>query len=209
MIIFSSATIYSNNNINHIVEEDMTNYADRLDSSNAPYSESKRMIEVIASAYHRQYNIDTLIARFSYVYGYSKNKAQTAFYEFINKALNGETIFLNQSNLPRRDNIYVKDAVKGLLHLCEIGINGDVFNISSNGDNGNYIAIDEIAKLIAEYINKQRNNHSVEIKYCTPSDTQRPEGLKLSNKKIKSTGWSIATSIEQGIAETITKYINE
>lgn len=209
IIIFSSATVYSNNSFNHIVREDMTNGADYIESFNSPYSESKRMVEVIANAYHRQYNVDILIARFSYVYGYSKNKPKTAFYEFINKAINGEAITLNKSNLPRRDNIYVNDAVDGLLHLCELGINGDVFNISSNGDKGNYMAIDEIAKLIAEVINKKRNNSSVEIRYSTISDEPRSEGLKLSNEKIKSTGWSISTSIEDGISETINKYISE
>lgn len=206
MILFSSVTVYSNSSEIHVASEYMTNYAGYLDASNAPYAESKRMIEVIANAYHKQYGVDMLIARFSTVYGYSKNIPDSAFYEFIFKALKGEAITINHSGIPRRDNIYVEDAVNALLHLCQLGINGDVFNISSNGNGGNYASIDEIAKLIADSVNKLKKSNSVRVVY-SEAVKDRPEGLKLSNEKIKSTGWNLTTSLEGGILETIKKYL--
>lgn len=206
MIVFSSATVYSVDEPSHVAKEENTGVADCIDAPNAPYSESKRMIEVIANAYHKQYQVDVLIARFSYVYGYSKNAAKTAFYEFINKALSGENIVMNKSGLSRRDNIYVEDAVDGLLHLCEQGFNGDVFNVSSNGNMGNYAAVDEMAQIIAMNANKLLNDAHVKVEF-KEENHERKEGLRLSNEKIKSTGWAISTSIEEGIYKTMKAYL--
>lgn len=206
MIVFSSATVYSVDEPSHVAKEENTGVADCIDAPNAPYSESKRMIEVIANAYHKQYQVDVLIARFSYVYGYSKNAAKTAFYEFINKALSGENIVMNKSGLSRRDNIYVEDAVDGLLHLCEQGFSGDVFNVSSNGDMGNYAAVDEMAQIIAMNANKLLNDTHVNVEF-KEENHERKEGLRLSNEKIKSTGWAISTSIDEGIYKTMKTYL--
>lgn len=204
MVVFSSATVYSVNDPSHVAVESKTNMADSIDSPNAPYSESKRMIEVIANAYHKQFNVDTIIARFSYVYGYSANPAKTAFYEFINKAMSGEDLTLNKSSLPRRDNIYVDDAVRGLLHLCEIGASGETYNISSNADLGNYAAIDEIAESIVREANKI-NGTNIRVIYKS-DDGERLEGLRLDNSKMKSTDWRVMTTLDEGIERTLLNY---
>lgn len=207
MILFSSATVYSESEGHHVACENETSHATCIESTNAPYAESKRMIEVIARAYHQQYDIDMLIARFSYVYGYAKNAANTAFYEFIRKAIKGEDITMNKSGLPRRDNIYVEDAVNGLLHLCAQGVNGDVFNISSNGELLNYTAADELAEAIAEAARDILHNQ-VRVLY-KEENHQRPEGLRLSNDKLKATGWSLQTSLKEGVRQTLNKFVEE
>ena len=205
MVVFSSATIYNTStSTNKIAVENQTNYTDSIDAQNAPYSESKRMIEVIANAYHKQYEVDILIARFSYLYGYSRHPAKTAFYDFVFKALNGENIELNKSNLPRRDNIYIDDAIDGLLHLCEVEANGETYNISSCGDKGNYAAIDEIAESIVRVANKL-NGTNVKVVYKTV-EGERVEGLRLSNDKIKKTNWSVKNSLDIGIEKTLLQY---
>lgn len=208
MVVFSSATVYSVDTPSHIAHESETSIADCIDAPNAPYSESKRMIEVIANAYHKQYQVDVLVVRFSYVYGFSKHPAKTAFYEFINKALAGEDIVMNKSGLSRRDNIYVEDAVDGLLHLCQDGKEGEVYNISSNGDEGNYAAVDEMAGIIAQNANKLVANSRVKVTFKEQGQN-RKGGLRLSNEKIKETGWSISTSLEDGIYKTMKEYLKK
>lgn len=210
VIVFSSATIYS---IDHpektIVNEFDTNYSGSISDANAPYSESKRMIEVIANSYNRQLGIDILIARFSYVYGYNFTMPKTAFYEFVANALSGKDIVLNKSCLPRRDNIYVEDAVLGLMHLCQIGATGDVYNISSCNDGGNYAAIDEIAEAIVKASKIINPSSSISVKYRDQINNVRPDGLRLDNNKIKRTGWSVKYSLEEGIFETLLQYWNK
>lgn len=203
VVMFSSVTVYSNNTSSDLcVTEDMTNCADRLDSPTIAYSESKRMTEVIARAYCKQYGVDVVIARLSTVYGYTRNIPNTAFYEFIRKAMAGEDIVLYGSGMPRRDNIYIDDAINGLIKVAEAGVAGEAYNISSNGDKGNFAAVDEIAKCIAEQVAKYKGKNEVDVKITIPN-SERCAGLKLDNSYLKSIGWNLNLAIEQGIYLTI------
>lgn len=204
VIVFSSATVYAENGGNELAEEDDTTYAENLISYNSPYSESKRMVEVIAHAYKRQYGVDVLIARFSYVYGYTPNPAKTAFYEFLFTALRGENIIMKNACLPKRDNIYVDDAVNALLMLCQIdSTNNYVYNISSNGNKDNYASAYEIAMTIAE-VASERSGKSCFVK-CEKEPCVL-QGVKLSNAKLGKIGWSITSCLKDGISETLRKY---
>lgn len=207
LVLFSSATVYTNLGAeDRVVSEAETSIADTLDAANAPYSESKRMVEVLARAYHKQYGIDTVIARFSYIYGYSYFQPNTAFYEFIRKALHGEDITMNNSDIPRRDNIYVRDAVEALLYLGAYGNSAESYNISSGGEKENFMAVDEMAQIIAQIANEE-NNSGVSVKYLSPKEDKRKPGIVLCNEKIKTLGWQLKYSMNEGIKETIQLFI--
>lgn len=209
LIVFSSATVYGNYDLSKdvIVTEDMTDKADALHTQNTPYSESKRMIEVMSRAYLTQYKVDSIIVRISYVYGYSEPKPATAFYEFIEKAIRGEDIVLNNSGMGRRDNIYVDDVVEGLLLAAKKGVSGEAYNLSSNGDLGNYLAIDEIAEVIAKEASSIQSKQIHSLVY--PIEGNRKPGMKMANFKLKTLGWKVQVSLEEGIRRTISNYYAE
>lgn len=200
IVMFSSVTVYDNpTKEDYTATEDITNYATSLDAPTACYAESKRMTEVIAKSYAKQYGIDTVIARFSTVYGFTKNIPNTAFYEFLNKASHGEDIVLNGVGMPRRDNVYVDDAIEGLLTIALNGSTGEAYNISSNGDKANFLAVDEIAQIIASaFITRGYTSRVI----CKSNDYRKP-GLKLDNTKLKELGWEVKTSFKDGINKTI------
>lgn len=207
MIVFSSVTVYANlTNEDYTAVESDTTHAISLDQPYACYAESKRMVEVIAQSYKRQYDIDCIIARFSTVFGYCNNIPNTAFYEFINKALNGESIVLNGSGIPRRDNIFVDDAINGLLVLADKGISGEAYNISSGGEKGYFAAVDEIARLITVEAAKIKETQPVEVIVASPNAIRKP-GLILSNEKLKSLGWALSVSHEEAIYKTIKLFL--
>lgn len=207
IVVFSSVTVYNNpTQEDYVATEDITNFASSLDAVTSCYSESKRMCEVMAKSYSKQYNIDTVIARFSTVYGYTKNIPNTAFFEFINKALTGQDIVLNGSGMPRRDNIYVDDAVDGLLLIAENGKSGESYNVSSNGDKSNYLAVDEIAEQIAAATSSLTGKPAVNV-IKPSSDKKRKPGLRLSNDKIRAMGWEVQTLHQDGLIQTISKMI--
>ena len=207
MVVFSSVTVYANNTeCDLVVNETDTNVTERLENIGAPYSQSKRMAEVIARAYARQYNCDAVIARFSTVYGNTIYHPDTAFFQFVNKALMGEKIMMNVSGIGRRDNIYVDDAIKGLVAVAVKGKTGESYNISSNGDLGNFAAIDEIAQLILDEADDRRtpeNKRHYKVEYKDGEKNSRKPGLRLDNSKLKSLGWAVKTSLRDGIKITI------
>ena len=165
------------------------------------------MSEVIAKSYVKQYDVDVVIARLSTVYGPTRNIPDTAFYEFIRKAVEGLDITVNTSNTPKRDNIFVEDAVDGILTVALKGIKSESYNISSNGELGNYLAIDEIAEQIIMIATT--NNKKMVVNHLKPSSkVSRKPGLKLSNEKLKALGWSVKISHEEGIKRTIAYFKN-
>lgn len=201
MIVFSSVTVYNNPGVdNYDALEGDTSNAIPLDTPTSCYAESKRMSEVIARSYVKQYHVDAVIARFSTVYGPTRNIPDTAFYEFIKKSVSGEDIIVNSPAAPRRDNIYVDDAINGLICVALKGEKGEAYNISSGGTLGNYAAVDEIAMVAATVAGR-----GTKVSYRSEGGLKKG-GMTLNNNKLRSLGWSVQYSLEQGIAETIKAY---
>lgn len=206
MILFSSVTVYGNDTSeDHTVTEEDTNVTDFLESKSAPYSQSKRMSEVIAQAYVHQHGQDVVIARLSTVYGDTIFRPDTAFFEFMRKASAGEEILLNSSGIGRRDNIYINDATEALLCIALKGKCGEAYNVSSNGEAGNYVAVDEIAEKIVRLAREEYGSKAT-VTYKEGKTEKRRPGLKLSNEKLKKLGWSLNCSMEQGLRETLSEF---
>ena len=209
LIIFSSATVYGNATGKNItVTEADTTHTDSLDNPICAYSQSKRMAETLARAYHTQHNIDIVIARFSYVFGYTKYYPNTAIFNFIQKALKGEDIILTGTLFARRDNIYVEDAINMLLSVASNGNSGEAYNISSNGKSDNFAAIDEIAEEIVKSANKIKKTSVSVIKKQFP-DEQREAGLILDNHKtlaITKLKEEDITNLSVAVSQTVHKY---
>lgn len=206
VIVFSSATVYSPISETDIsVNETDTQFAEALDSPTAAYSESKRMVEVITRAYVRQYDINAVIVRPSYVYGDTYFKPNTAFYSFLDKIKKNENIIIEKSGLPPRDNIYIDDLINGLLICAEFGTSGEAYNISSNGDQGNFVSIDEIALKMIEIANKNYKRNII-LKY-KDDFKKKGVGIRLNNAKLKQLNWSVGYSLEEGLMRTIESYM--
>ncbi|GHV93953.1 nucleotide sugar dehydratase [Spirochaetia bacterium] len=204
IVIFSSATVYGNNTSLDIkVTENDTCIADSLESSSAPYSESKRMAEVLARAYIKQYGVDAVIARPSYVYGNTLFPPETAIYEFIEKAVAGEDIVLRNSGASKRDNIFIDDVVSGLFTILLKGETGQAYNISTAGELESFAAIDEIAGLIADITNEKMKSSIHVVYQMSKTDTRKP-GVMLDNNKLKSLGWKPLVGLKDGLNIMIT-----
>lgn len=207
-IYFSSEAIYGKENIDRYVGEKDTEISDSLQVQRAPYSHSKRMGELIVNGYVKQYDCDALNVRLGWIYGNAIYKPKQALYDFIYDALSGKDIMIKNGNTPRRDNLYMTDAISGLLTVAEKGKAGEVYNISSNGEKDNFAAPDEIAKIIAKIVNeKNLAQREISVNYENMPSV-REGGIKMNNDKLKSLGWSVTTSLAEGMEKLIEEIKN-
>jgi nucleoside-diphosphate-sugar epimerase len=201
LVELSSATVYGEKSGKYTENE--TTETGNIEETVAPYFESKRMCEVICNAYNNQYGLDTVRVRLGYVYGPCFFMPNTAFYQFILQIIKKETINSNiisikASKVMKRDNIFVDDAVNGLISVAYLGSSGDVYNISSNGYFENNASIDEMAKVLADIAGGK-------VLYESKDFCKLP-GILLDNSKLKSLGWTAKTSLYDGIKKTFDYY---
>lgn len=199
LVVFSSVSIYGDQTL---VSEEDTNICDCLSNPMSAYSESKRMAEVISNAYQTEYGLDIVIARLSTVYGDTFFKPRTAFYSFISSALSNQDILLNSDKYKKRDNIFIDDAINGLIVLFENGVSGNSYNVSSNGDKNNYQSVYGAAKTIVEESHKSFGLNP-KLSFVSNKVPKQIKGLKLNNKKLKNLGWHLKTSFSEGISKTL------
>lgn len=206
LVYFSSEAVYGKNGTDRTVSENDTAYADSLQMARTPYSHSKRMAEVIVNGYVKQYGLDAVNVRLSWIYGNAKYRPKQALFDFIQQALAGKDIIIRNPNTPRRDNLYMADAMSALLLVAEKGISGEAYNISSNGDKGNYVGADEIAETIVDIINKKYGKNIKVIYESQPS--KREGGVKMNNSKLKQLGWDVTVSLYDGMSKLIEEIKN-
>lgn len=200
LVVFSSATVYENTDQQGAVySEENTEHACSLESPVASYAESKRMIEVIAKSYVKQFGLNIKIARIGYVYGYSKILLKTAFFDFIRNVKCGENIIFQNTKFFKRDNIYIDDVIDGILHVAVLGSSGESYNVSSGGKLNNYSSIYDMAQIMIEVAD---NNTKVE----TEDNVLISEGVILNNEKLCGLGWAVKTDLFTGIKTVFDKF---
>lgn len=206
LVLFSSITVYNNKDSGvKIFKEFDTYLTDDLSSPKVVYSESKRMCEVISHSYISEFDYDVVIARLSTVYGHSEIMTKTAFFEFISNAISGNDIEILNPNLPKRDNIYIDDAVSGLMTVALNGDKGNVYNISSNMEMDNFASIYDMAKIIVDFVNKANISRAKLI--SSDSDNTEKSSIVLDNTKLRGLGWKITKSLKDGIVITLLQYL--
>jgi nucleoside-diphosphate-sugar epimerase len=203
LVVFSSLTIYGNSFGDEIVRltEVDSNRTGTLNDEMAIYSESKRMSEVLAEAYYRSFGLDYVACRLSTVYGHSKNPTKTAFFEFLYFAKEGKNISVQDRYGPKRDNIYIEDAVLGILYSAAYGHTGEIYNISSGGKLDNFLSVADIATIISETANKIIHRRDL-VKVYFSNELHKPNrGYILDNTKLTSLGWSLEYSYREAISK--------
>lgn len=199
---FSSASVANYiSDIDMSIDESQTELTNSLDAVYAPYTESKRMVEVLAKSYYRQYGIPVLLTRFSYVYGYSASMPETAFFEFVKNSVEFKDIIMTNPVDEKRDNIYIDDAIDSLLKVCENGQYGESYNISSNGHLGNFASMIDIANCIVKIHNEK--NPQRKMKLILQKEPVFKPGIRMDNHKAMAVGGGIKVSITQGITAVL------
>ena len=170
----------------------------------SPYSATKIGADAIAMSFYNAFELPVVIVRPFNTYG-PRQSARAIIPTIISQIANGKKEIKLGDLTPTRDFNYVKDTCKGFIELsnCDAAIGQEV-NIASNYE----ISMRDTLELIAKIMKS-------DVKFIEDEQRLRPKKSEVfrlwgDNSKIKSlTGFSPAYSIEDGLAETISWFLNK
>lgn len=182
VVYLSSMEVYGQ--IDGEVTEDMIGYLD-LSNPRSSYPESKRMCELLCSAYRRQYDVPVKIARLAQTFGAGTSREETrVFSQFARAAMNQTDIILHTEGRSLGNYCYIADTVTALFTLLFKGENGQTYNVA-NPDA--CMKICDMAKLVAQ-------KYDIGITIKVPQDLEKlgyaaTTGYKLNIDKISKLEW--------------------
>lgn len=158
------------------------------------YGWEKLYAERMAQSFAKKYGMDIRIARFHTTYGPESSwqsiraKAPDALCRKAILAPDGGELEVWGDGTSVRSFTYIDDIVDGIRRLVDSKINTPT-NIGSD----EYVAIDELARIVIKISGKNLKIKNVEGEVGVSA-------RNFSNKKIYSTGWRPKTSLKKGIS---------
>lgn len=206
MIYFSTDEVFGPS----VDDKSFTEY-DRYNSSN-PYSASKAAAEELCVAYKNTYKLPIYITHTMNIYGERQNP-EKYIPMCMEKIKKGEKLTIHYDKktnaIGSRCYLHAQDVADALLFLLNIdevtppkGSHCAKFNISSNTKIDNL----EIAKIIAETMNKELNY------VLTDPNIERPGHdftYSISGEYMKSLGWQPKISTKDRIRQLVQWFVNE
>lgn len=195
-IIFAS-TFFVNGNVNKLPVD-----------ANSPcnplglYGATRLAAEHFCHIYNKVFNLNSLIARFTNVFGPfedGNNKKKAGFNFMINQAVKGEEIQLYNNGDFIRDYIFVDDVVDACITLAEKGETDKIYYVGR----GEFTKFRKLIDIIEEQIPHTK------VKVIEPPEFHKSVGIinfVCDNSDLKKLGWSPKISLEEGIKKTIEFY---
>ena len=166
------------------------------------YEVSKSCTDLIARAYHTNYNLPVVVTRCSNLYGGADMNMSRIIPNTIRLALKKESpLIWKGSEESTREFLYIEDAVDAYLSLVKNidKTKGEAFNIGSG-------EIISIKKLVEDILSKINNNLLINYQH---KDFPEISHQYLDSNKIKEfTGWESKIKLSEGLDKSIKTYKN-
>jgi CDP-glucose 4,6-dehydratase len=167
-----------------------------------PYDVSKTCADLIASSFFSTYQLPVAITRCGNFYGGGDLNFNRLVCGTIRSVLHGEPVLIRSDGTPKRDYIYIKDAVSAYSRLAEkleeCHLYGEAFNFSG----GKPMGVLDMTEVILELMGKK--DHPVEILNQSRGEIK---DQYLSIEKARTIlEWAPRYSLEEGLRETIDWY---
>lgn len=164
----------------------------------SPYGASKLSGEGYCSAFFHSFKLETVVLRFSNVYGPGSVHKASVIAKFINRALAGETLEIFGDGTQTRDFIYVEDLVKAIyLASTQNNIGGEIFQIATSRET----SISEIVKLLQSLL-RNREERDLQIENTTVRTGDVRRNFSDASKARNVLGWEAETSLDKGLRNT-------
>ncbi|MEE6653780.1 NAD(P)-dependent oxidoreductase [Limosilactobacillus fermentum] len=198
-VYVSSMEVYGQPEGSRKTSEADLGYVD-LTSSRSSYPESKRMCELLCTAYSDEYGLNVKNARLAQTFGAGVLPSENrVFAQFARSVINGEDIVLKTEGKSEGNYIYTADAIKALLFLLLNGEAKQAYNVSNEN---NHMTIREMAEMVSA--NFGDNGQKVVIDIPKEDMGYAPEvHMWLDNSKLKSLGWQPTIDMKEAYARLI------
>jgi NAD dependent epimerase/dehydratase len=169
----------------------------------SPYSATKIAADGISDSFYRSFDLPVCIARPFNTFG-PRQSARAIIPTIIIQLLAGEKTIKVGNLHPKRDFLFIKDAVEGFIKIAESDkVIGEVVNIATQSE----ISVGDLAKKVIKMINPKAKIALDQIR-LRPQKSE-VERLMGSNEKIrKLTDWRQKYSLEEGLRQTIAWFKN-
>jgi len=192
-ILFASTSEIYGNPLQHPQKEEYWGNVNPI-GVRACYDESKRLGETLMIDFHREYGVETRIARIFNTYGPKMNLNDgRVIPNFIKQALKNEPITIYGDGKQTRSFCYISDTIEGLIKLMNSDYIGPI-----NIGNPNEITILKLAEKIIELTNSKSEIVFKELPVDDP--VRRCPDITKAKKIL---GWEPKISLEEGLIKTI------
>ncbi len=162
----------------------------------SPYSATKAGADLLVSSYTHTYGMETLICRGSNNYGPYQYPEKLIPLMVLN-AVHGDPLPVYGDGQQVRNWLYVEDFARGIGHVLEHGVPGEVYNVGGPDECTNLEVVQRI----------------VELTGCDPAlvtrVTDRPGHdfrYSLGSEKVRALGWEAQVHFAEGLDQTVAWY---
>lgn len=164
----------------------------------SPYSASKVGGDMLVSAYHKTYGVDSLIVRASNNYGPNQHIEKLIPLTIIS-ALMSNRIPIYGDGKQVRNWLFVEDFCRAIDLVFKEGISGEVYNVGGPDEIENLSVVGRILELT------EKPNNLIEYVKDRPGHDKR---YSLNSDKVKNLGWEPLYNFDHGIEATVSWYKN-
>lgn len=183
------------------IKESYSGYIDQLQVRSS-YSEGKRMVECLCSAYASEYKVPVKVVRLTQTFGtgvaYNDGRV---FAQFARAAIEGEDIVLKTKGETLRNYCYVADAVTALLTVLVKGNVGEAYNVANENT---AINIADMAEFVCKNFSDGKSKVVFDIAEDATKLGYNPVMKAcLDPSKLKKLGWNASYNLQDMFKRTI------
>lgn len=163
----------------------------------SPYAASKAGGDLQVLAYHTTFETPVLITRGSNTYG-PYQYPEKLIPLFVTNLIEGERVPVYGDGLQVRDWLHVDDHARGIAHVLEHGVPGEIYNLGGGNSRTNLEVTKELIRLAGR-------SYEDSVRHVTdrPGHDRR---YALDASKARALGWSPRVGFASGLAETVAWY---
>lgn len=205
MVYVSSMEIYGRRESKGLTTETELGQVD-LSEVRSGYPESKRICELMCTAYAQEYGVNVISARLAQTFGAGVLPGENrVFAQFARSAVAGEDIVLHTQGKSEGNYIYTTEVVSAFLYLLLRGKRGEAYNVANPA---NHYTIREMAQIVADNFSNGQSKVVIDIPEDTTKLGYAPDTkLWLDNTKLKSLGWHPQVEIVE-MYEKLIEWVN-